>query len=142
MGQRLFNANDGVTGRDGGPYLDVEEAKRAEDRRAAVEGREPNYDNMGSTAGIQLNTAAQMIHTIGVNQPSSAHNFNAEAARAFDSAADDDESLLTPFGEIPDEALTNKSQDEVDSLAPSEEEEAPAEESTGADLFTSPEDDK
>ena len=52
----LYNANDGVVGRDGGPYLDIVEMERAETIRARREDREPDYDpaNMASTPGIQL----------------------------------------------------------------------------------------
>lgn len=71
MGDRaLYNPNDGLTGRDGGPYLDIEEAKRAEIRRAEVEGRKPDLDNPGPSAGIQLVTATALLNTVGVNQPS------------------------------------------------------------------------
>lgn len=58
----LYNPNDGLTGRDGGTYLDQEEMRIAEERRARIEGRKPNYDNPGATAGIQLRTAADIIH--------------------------------------------------------------------------------
>lgn len=51
---KLYNANDGIVGRTGGPYLDEEEMEAAEIRRAKVEGREPDLDNPGSTAGVHL----------------------------------------------------------------------------------------
>lgn len=57
----LYNPNDGLYGRGGGPYLDEEQAREAEIRRARVEGREPDLENPGAYAGIQLQTAAQMI---------------------------------------------------------------------------------
>lgn len=41
----FFNAQDGVRGRNGGPYADVEDARQAEKRRARAEGREPDLDN-------------------------------------------------------------------------------------------------
>jgi hypothetical protein len=63
----LFNANDSVTGRDGGPYLDIEQARESEIQRAKVEGREPNLDNPPPNAGIQLNTASQQLATASVN---------------------------------------------------------------------------
>jgi hypothetical protein len=62
----LFNPNDGLVGRDGGPYADVESARHDETRRARVEGREPDYDNPGPNAGIPLVTAAQLIHNLNV----------------------------------------------------------------------------
>lgn len=59
----LFNPNDGLVGRDGGPYLDLEEARNAEKRRAEVEGRKPNLDEPSATAGLPLVTAGQILHT-------------------------------------------------------------------------------
>lgn len=75
----LFNANDGLTGRNGGPYLDEEQARADEVRRARVEGRKPNLDNPGANAGIQLNTAAQMLHTLTVTSAPSMEVARAEA---------------------------------------------------------------
>ena len=43
--QNLYNINDGLYGRGGGPYLDQELAKAAEIKRAKIEGREPDLDN-------------------------------------------------------------------------------------------------
>lgn len=109
MGQPLYNANDGVTGRDGGPYLDEVEAREAEKRRAVVEGREPDLDNPPATAGIQLNTAAQMIYGAGpVLHPSQDHIHFNHAAVGFKAAADDDKILLHQFSEIPDAAYERK----------------------------------
>lgn len=59
----LFNPNDGLVGRDGGPYLDQVEAEEAEKRRARIEGREPDLKNPGPTAGIPLVTAARLVET-------------------------------------------------------------------------------
>ena len=57
----LYNPNDRLTGRDGGPYLDEVEMHLAETRRAAIENREPDYDNLQPTAGVPLVTAAQLV---------------------------------------------------------------------------------
>lgn len=109
MGQPLYNANDGVTGRDGGPYLDEIEAREAEKRRAIVEGREPDLDNPPATAGIQLNTAAQMIYGAGpVLHPSQDHRQINYAERGFRAAAEDDEVLLTQRSEVPDAAFEDR----------------------------------
>lgn len=132
MGQRLYNANDGVTGRDGGPYLDEVEVIRAEERRALVEDREPDYDNPPATAGIQLNTAAQMMFTVDVNRPSTTVAAFDEADARFSRAADDDNTNLRVFSEIPDEALTNKKADEVE---PSAEDLKEADENTDTLIF-------
>jgi hypothetical protein len=98
----LFNPNDGLTGRDGGPYLDEEEARIAEERRARVEKREPDYDTITATAGIPLTTAAQMIHNINVaSLPSKGGvNWVNEAQGMFDRAVNDDENALQPLDEI------------------------------------------
>lgn len=59
--KNLYNPHAGLTGRDGGPYLDEEERRLAEIRRAAVEGREPDFDNAPATAGTPLVTAGQLV---------------------------------------------------------------------------------
>jgi hypothetical protein len=63
----LFNVNDGLTGRDGGPYLDQVERRHAEDQRAIMEGREPNYETMGGTVGTVYVTAKGLMGTESVN---------------------------------------------------------------------------
>lgn len=67
---KLYNANDGLTGRTGGPYLDIEQAKQAEISRAVAEDREPNFETMASGPSIQLVTAEQLITQAGHNRPS------------------------------------------------------------------------
>lgn len=57
----LFNPHDGLTGRDGGPYLDLVEREKAETLRAKVEGREPDYENAPAVAGTPLVTAGQLV---------------------------------------------------------------------------------
>lgn len=78
----LYNVNDGLTGRDGGPYLDEEMDRNAETVRARIEGREPDYDNPGSTAGTVLVTAGTLLANNGVNNLPSTDN----SAEAKDSA--------------------------------------------------------
>lgn len=58
----LYNANDGITGRDSGVYLDHIEAEQAEYLRAKREGREPESDakNIPYT-GMVLRTGAQVL---------------------------------------------------------------------------------
>lgn len=60
MTEPLFNVNDGPNGRTGGPYLDQIELRDAEIRRAAAEGREPDFTNMIGTPGVPLVTAAEL----------------------------------------------------------------------------------
>lgn len=50
---KLFNPNDGVTGRDNGTYLDLEEARAREERSAKLEKRKPDYSTVQAT-GIPL----------------------------------------------------------------------------------------
>lgn len=59
--KNLFNPHQGLTGRDGGPYLDEEERRLAEIRRAAVEDRKPDLDNAPAVAGTPLVTAGQLV---------------------------------------------------------------------------------
>lgn len=56
----LFNPHSGLTGRDGGPYLDEEERRLAEVRRAAIEGRKPDEKHPPASAGTPLVTAAEL----------------------------------------------------------------------------------
>lgn len=64
--QPLFNPNDRFGARDGGPYADQVELIAAETRRAAVEGRKPDYDNLLPTAGVPVVTEAQLNTLNGV----------------------------------------------------------------------------
>lgn len=57
----LYNLNDGVHGRDGGPYLDQEQARTAEKIRARLEDREPDLDNPPPHQGSVLVTADALI---------------------------------------------------------------------------------
>jgi len=50
----LYNAAHGKTPRTGGPYLDDVEQELAEERRAKVEGREPDLENPPASAGTLL----------------------------------------------------------------------------------------
>lgn len=60
---KLYNTNDGVRGRDGGPYLDEVQARIAEDNRAYIEGRDPDYSALQPFVGVQLVTAARLTQT-------------------------------------------------------------------------------
>ncbi len=62
----VYNPNLGLTGkRVGGPYLDELELKAAEVRRAEVEGREPDFNNMAGSAGVPLLNSEQMAALLG-----------------------------------------------------------------------------
>lgn len=58
----LYNVNDGVFGRQGGPYGDEVDSRTAEFQAAAREGRDPNYQELQPQPGIQLVTAAQLVN--------------------------------------------------------------------------------
>lgn len=111
----LFNPNDNVTGRDGGPYLDEVEARNAEARRAVVEDREPDFDNPPATAGIPLVTAGRMAHTVGVNNlPSQGHRYDLSNADLVQGRADnDDEPGFRARGQM-DDIGSDEPTDEVD----------------------------
>lgn len=94
----VFNQHDGLTGRDGGPYLDQVEAYNAEVQRAQVEGREPDFDNLGSTAGTPLVPAVVLKHGHNVNSIPSQGNVDATLL-AVDAAVNDEDNLLQPKGE-------------------------------------------
>ena len=107
MGQSLYNPNDGITGRDGGPYLDEVQAHEAEKARAIVEGRKPDLENPPATAGIQLRSAAQILTGLNtVNSVPSKQNISDEQAERFFARADDDiDDNVRVWSEIPDEAF-------------------------------------
>jgi hypothetical protein len=96
----LFNANDRLTGRDGGPYMDLEQAKQQEVNRAKVEGREPDLENPPAFAGIQLNTAGQQEATIGVSGIHSQESRNVTNPDVtFKGSVESEDTLLKPFSE-------------------------------------------
>lgn len=127
-GKPLYNPNDGLTGRDGGPYLDEEEARVAEIRRAKIEGREPDLNSPPASAGIQLSTADQLIRTVEVNRPSQIAQTGPNARRMFENAAADKDTLLTVRGNIPDAVNDEKPADNVSGEATNPKEQ-------GTDLF-------
>jgi hypothetical protein len=102
----LYLAADGLTGRDGGPYLDQEERRLAEKRRAFVEDREPDYDHPAATAGTVLVNASQLVDTASVNQPSNSGDKKTEADnKAVDQIVASDESNLEVFTTVPKEVF-------------------------------------
>jgi len=104
MTQPLFNPNDSLTGRDGGPYLDLEEARVAEIRRAAVENREPS-DTFTATAGIPLVTAQELAVTATINNVPSQELSGDPVDTMVQGAVDDKDVLLQPSGERDVKAL-------------------------------------
>jgi hypothetical protein len=96
----LYNPNDGLTGRDGGPYLDVVEMKDAERRRAEVEDREPDYDNLQPTAGVPLVRAETLATTANSTAiPSQAGR--APLAEVVNAVADNEDVGPKPLAEAP-----------------------------------------
>lgn len=59
VGPKLYNANDGLFGRNGGPYGDEVDVRTAEFQAAAREGRAVDYDNLQPSPAIQLQNAGQ-----------------------------------------------------------------------------------
>jgi hypothetical protein len=57
----LYNANDGIHGRDGGPYLDQVEQLHWERHHAAREGNKPDLKNPRPYPGIVLRTASEQV---------------------------------------------------------------------------------
>lgn len=100
---KLYNANDGITGRDGGPYLDQVEARHAEDRRAEVEGRDPDYSTMPLGPGVVYVTAAQLLASESVNNlPSQFDKANAAKEAAITALVENDDVNLTVAFDAPD----------------------------------------
>ena len=105
--KNLYNPHDGLTGRDGGPYLDQEERRLAEIRRAAIEGREPDFEQAPATAGTPLVTASELV--------AMANPASIPSQAAYDPAADSIERLAKdetfPVNAF---ASREKTQEEVD----------------------------
>lgn len=105
--KNLYNPHDGLTGRDGGPYLDQEERRLAEIRRAAIEGREPDFEQAPATAGTPLVTASELV--------AMANPASIPSQAAYDPAADSIERLAKdetfPVNAF---ATREKTQEEVD----------------------------
>jgi hypothetical protein len=90
----LFNPHDNLTGRDGGPYLDLVERERAEVLRAKVEDREPDFDNAPAVAGTPLVTGPQLAAMANPASNPSQSNFD-PAARAVDAMAESEDFPVT-----------------------------------------------
>lgn len=93
--KNLYNAQNGVAGRDGGPYLDQVEARRAEEIRAQVENRDPDYDNPPATAGQPLVTAEELVRLHGTSNIPSQETNNVQAD-ALDKLASEGELPIKP----------------------------------------------
>lgn len=59
-GAELYNINDGIFGRSGGPYGDEVDLRTAEYQSAIREGRDPDYSKVGSAPAVQLVTGPQL----------------------------------------------------------------------------------
>lgn len=68
----FLNAQDGVRGRNGGPYADEEDARVREIARARAEGREPDLDNPPPFVGNQV-TTARFVEDNTYSNPSMVH---------------------------------------------------------------------
>lgn len=103
----LYNPHDGLTGRDGGPYLDQEERRLAEIVRAAKEDREPDFKHAPATAGTPLVTAAVLVAT--ANPASNPSQENADPfGLAINALADDEDFPVDAF------SSREKGKDEVE----------------------------
>lgn len=112
--QKLYNPNDGLTGRDGGPYLDEVQAVQAEERRAKIEGRKPG--DPSGIAGIPLITAAQLRVADEVNNnPSQTFGeVGVDEDSQVDALVKSDKNLLQPFSERDLDALLKEEAPKVD----------------------------
>lgn len=118
MTQPLFNPNDSLTGRDGGPYLDEEEARVAEERRAVIEKREPE-EKPAATAGIPLVTASELAVTATINNIPSQGVSSGPLDLMVQGAVDDKDVLLEARGERDLDAL-QATEDEGNTVDPTE----------------------
>lgn len=106
-GLKMYNPHEGLTGRDGGPYLDQVENDLAEDRRAFVEGREPDYEaaKKNPSAGTPLVTGSQLLQMANpASNPS--QQGNDVLAQAVDVLSVDDNFKVESVAEIPAGSIT------------------------------------
>lgn len=97
----FYNAQDGVKGRDGGPYLDYEQRFRAEQIRARFEDRdEPVYgENVPAHVGTQLVTAPLVVDNSFTSNPSMAPRMGLEAVLTDETF--EHEALASPLSVLP-----------------------------------------
>lgn len=111
----LYNVQDGIKGRDGGPYLDQIERHTAEVRRAAQEDREPAgaWEKLPPAVGTVIVTARQLEDNSYTSNPSMAGVPGVEAAdfSKVDGLADPIDSVPAGAFDEPDE---DDGQDELD----------------------------
>jgi len=102
----LYIANDGLRGNYHPYRLDLVERKGAETMRAEIEGREPDYDNPGSTAGTVYVTASQLLNAASVNAAAVDSGTNLKEDQALvKTVADSDASDLKVAATVPAEAF-------------------------------------
>lgn len=107
----VYNPNDGLVGRDGGPYLDEVQAEQDEIRRAKAEGRKPDLKNPGANAGIQLSTAGQMLATLTTQGAPSREN--ARTLAVDEIYRNTQEKVSSPVADkIPDTSKAKSADDE------------------------------
>lgn len=103
---KLYNPHDGLTGRDGGPYLDQVEREQAEIRRAKAEGRKPNLDKPASpSAGTPLVTGAQLV-AMANPQSNPSQTATDSLADFVDAMAENDDFAVTSVASVPAGTIT------------------------------------
>ena len=63
---KLYDVNEGLAVRTGGPYLDRELRRRAEDNRAIIEGRGADYDPPIYGPETRLVTAKELFEHVRI----------------------------------------------------------------------------
>src|SRR4030095_9506745 len=102
----LYIAADGLRGNYHPYRLDLVERKGAETMRAEIEGREPDYDNPGSTAGTVFVTASQLLNSASLKAAAIDSGTNLkEDQNLVRSVAESDASELKVAAKVPAEAF-------------------------------------
>lgn len=92
MGENLYNPNEGLLGRKGGPFLDQIHIREAEEAAALREGREPNFANPSTFGTVPLVTEDQLLRDGVMNGTVTAEdlrNFNGVKAKPLIVREDD-----------------------------------------------------
>lgn len=121
----FFNAQDGVVGRDGGPYLDQVERVATEQKRAFAEGREvKSYgellnEALPASVGTDLRIARLVPDNRNTSNPSMANVAGLERA-ITDETFDENDGLADPISVLPVDKASTADPDAVSTITPRE----------------------
>jgi len=104
----LYNLNANVGAGQSSLSYENQISRITEERRAAVEGRDPDYENPGANVGTVYVTASGLLQAASVNAPDSFLAFQTQAVKNLADSDDNDLQVAVQVpvdtGEVPEEA--------------------------------------